>query len=178
MKARWFPVLLLVTCGAASAQTFRGGIQGTVTDSSGAALPGAGVTVKHVGTGLTRGAPADETASLPGFAPRAVKGVEVDASVSRGVDLVLAAGDLRECVEVTARAPLVDTTGNVQGGTIDGQQAAQLPLNCRDFTKVLSLVPGSAADPSGIYDSPGSFGLVSVNGDRAGRTTTSWTVPT
>jgi outer membrane receptor protein involved in Fe transport len=182
MRARAFALGWLLTVGVASAQTFRGGIQGTVADSTGAAVPGALVTATNVGTSLSRGATTDTsghfalselplgdytvTANLSGFAPHTVKGVRVDASSNRRVDLVLQAGGRTESVEVAASAPLVDRTGNTQGGTIQGRQAAELPINGRDFTKLLSLVPGSAADPSGIMDSPGSFGLFSVNGNR------------
>src|SRR5207302_11397103 len=42
----------------------------------------------------------------------------------------------------------------------------ELPVNGRDFTKFLVLVPGATADPSGATDSPGSFGLFSANGNR------------
>ena len=52
------------------------------------------------------------------------------------------------------------------GDTISGEQAADLPVNGRDFTKLLVLVPGAAGDPSGAADSPGSFGLFSINGNR------------
>ncbi len=52
------------------------------------------------------------------------------------------------------------------GGTIEGKQVAELPVNGRDFTKLLTLVPGSTGDPSGAGDSPGSFGLFSANGSR------------
>lgn len=54
----------------------------------------------------------------------------------------------------------------MQGGTVSGEDAAAIPLNGRDFVKLLTLVPGSTADPSGINDSPGSFGLFSINGNR------------
>ena len=85
---------------------------------------------------------------------------------SRRVDMQLHPGGVQESVEVVAGSPLVESTRNVQGDTIAGEQAAEIPLNGRDFTKLLSLVPGTAADPSGINDSPGSFGLFSINGNR------------
>jgi outer membrane receptor protein involved in Fe transport len=177
-----FLVAVLATATSLHAQTFRGGIRGGVTDSSGAAVPGATVTATNVATKLARTAVTDATgnyafselplgdytvtASLSGFASQTVKGVEVDASTTRRVDLVLRAGERAESVEVVAQSPLVDSTGDTQGGTIEGKQAAELPLNGRDFTKLLSLVPGSNADPSSVSDSPGSFGLFSVNGNR------------
>ncbi len=175
-------VTIVAFASAASAQTFRGGIQGTVTDQTEAALPGVIVTATSVDTGLSRSVETDTsgnfffselplgeytlTTRLPGFAPQTVKGVEVEASRSRRVDVQLQPGGVEESIEVRAGSPLVDSTRNVQGGTIDGKQAAEIPLNGRDFTKLLSLVPGTAADPSGINDSPGSFGLFSINGNR------------
>ncbi|HEY7925161.1 MAG TPA: carboxypeptidase regulatory-like domain-containing protein, partial [Vicinamibacteria bacterium] len=164
------------------AQTFRGGIRGTVSDSTNATLPGVTVTATQVGTGLARTAVTDTagtyafselplgdwnvTVVLTGFRTGTAKGVHVDVSSVRRVDFVLAAGGRSESVDVVARSALVDATGNTQGGTIEGRQAAELPVNGRDFTKLLSMVPGTAADPSSINDSPGSFGLFSANGNR------------
>jgi len=174
--AAWF------LAAALPAQTFRGGIRGAVTDTTGAAVPDATVTATSVDTGLVRTALTDAqgnyvlselplgdwnvTASLTGFAPQTVKGVNVDASATRRVDLVLSAAGRQESVDVVAGSPLVDSTGDTMGGTISGDQAAEIPLNGRDFTKLLSMVPGTAADPSSINDSPGSFGLFSANGNR------------
>src|SRR5262245_55555800 len=175
-------VVVMLCAPLATAQTFRGGIQGTVTDQTDAALPGVIVTATSVDTGLSRSVDTDAngnyffselplgeytlSTSLPGFAVQMVKGVEVEASRSHRVDIQLQPGGVQESVEVVASSPLVDSTRNVQGGTIAGKQAAEIPLNGRDFTKLLSLVPGTAADPSGINDSPGSFGLFSINGNR------------
>jgi hypothetical protein len=174
--------LALLCSASASAQTFRGGIQGTVTDETGGALPGTTVTATNTGTGLSRSVQTDGagnyffselplgaydvSASLSGFATQTVKGVRVEASLSQRVNLLLKTGGLQESVDVVATSPLVDTTRNIQGGTIEGEQAAQIPLNGRDFVKLLTLVPGSGGDPSGINDSPGSFGLFSINGNR------------
>ncbi|HSL22478.1 MAG TPA: carboxypeptidase regulatory-like domain-containing protein [Vicinamibacterales bacterium] len=172
----------VLTVTIASAQTFRGGIQGAVTDQTRAALPGVTVTATNTGTGLTRSVQTDESgayafpelplglydvsASLMGFATQTVRGVAVDAAASQRVNLELRPGGVQESVEVVGRVPLVDTTRNTQGGTIEGKEAAEIPLNGRDFVKLLTLVPGSAGDPSGINDSPGSFGLFSINGNR------------
>src|SRR4029453_11354480 len=100
------------------------------------------------------------------FATQTVTGVIVEASVNQRIDMQLRPGGIQEAVDVRPRSPLVEATRNARGGTIEGEQAAELPLNGRDFVKLLTLVPGSAADPSGINDSPGSFGLFSINGNR------------
>ena len=164
------------------AQTFRGAILGTVSDSSGGALPGATVTATNVGTKLARSVITDAkgeyainelptgeytlSASLSGFATQTVKGVHVDVSASQRVTVTLQAGGLTENVEVNAVVAVIDTTHDVQGGTIQGEQASELPLSGRDFTHLMSLVPGASADPAGVSDSPGSFGYLSVNGNR------------
>jgi outer membrane receptor protein involved in Fe transport len=60
----------------------------------------------------------------------------------------------------------VETTSTTLGGSIQGRAVADLPVNGRDFTRFLVLVPGATGDPSGATDSPGSFGLFSANGNR------------
>ena len=174
--------VVLLCADLAAAQTFRGGIQGTVIDQTGAALPGATVVVTSTGTGLSRAVQTDSNgnyffselplgqydvaASLQGFATQTLRRVDVGTSASVRADFELRPGGVQEAIDVVARSPLVDTTRNVQGGTIEGEQAAEIPLNGRDFVKLLTLVPGSTGDPSGINDSPGSFGLFSINGNR------------
>ena len=60
----------------------------------------------------------------------------------------------------------METTGNTIGGTIESQRVEQLPLNGRDYLKLMTLVPGANADPSSVNDAPGSFGIFSINGNR------------
>ncbi len=164
------------------AQTFRGGIQGTVTDTGGAAITGADVTVKSADTGLVRTAKTDDTgnfvfselplgtysvsAAKSGFGTKVVNGVTVTVSASARADIQLNPGEVKSEVTVTAAAPIVDTTGNTQGGTIEAEQMVNLPINGGDFAKLLTLVPGAGADPNGDSDSPGSFGTFSINGNR------------
>src|SRR4029077_3570449 len=78
----------------------------------------------------------------------------------------LVPGEVKQEVVVTAEVPIIDTTGNTMGGTIQANQMANLPINGGDFAKLLTLVPGAASDPNGDSDSPGSFGTFSINGNR------------
>ncbi len=174
--------LVLLLAAFVSAQTFRGGIQGSVTDSSGAAVPGAQITVSSAETGLTRTAGTDAegnyffnelplgaykvTAAKTGFASASVTQVQVSVAETQKIDLVLRPGEARETIEVTAEAPVIETTGNAQGGKIESRQIGNLPINGRDFGKAILLAPGAVADPGAVSDSPGSFGTVSVNGNR------------
>ncbi len=175
-------MLSVFLAGPALAQSFRGSVLGTVSDESGAVVAGATVTAKSVATGVTRSTVTDESgdfaiAELPvgtyeisvqreGFQTALVQDIEVAVSGERRVDVGLKPGAVTEQVEVTAEVPLVETTTNVLGGTISSNEIQNMPVNGRDFTKLLVLVPGATGDPAGGNDSPGSFGLFSSNGNR------------
>ena len=175
-------LLFVMIAGSLMAQTFRGGIQGTVTDSSGAVVADAEITVTNPATGFTRVTRTDGTGNyfvseLPignydvtvkgkGFRPATVKAVRVEVSASQQVNVQLSPGEVSESIVVTEQAPLIDATQDNLGGNVEAQQIQELPVSGRDFTKLLVLVPGSGGDPSGVADSPGSFGLFSINGNR------------
>ena len=175
-------ILFLTITALGAAQTFRGAIQGNITDTQGAAVAGAKVTVTNTGTGLSREAVSDASGNyllseLPlgeytvavskeGFARKVVSGIRVDVAQREHVDVALNPGQVKEVVEVHEEQPLIETTTNNMGGTIELQQVQELPINGRDFTKVLVMVPGASGDASGGADSPGSFGLFSANGSR------------
>jgi Carboxypeptidase regulatory-like domain/TonB-dependent Receptor Plug Domain len=167
----------------ANAQTFRGTILGTVTDSSGAAISGATVSVKNTGTGLLRTVSTDDdgnysTPELPigtysvtveksGFKAGLVSGISVEVSTERRADVVLQPGDVSQTIEVSGDTlTQVETTSNTLGGIIESTVVTNLPVNGRDYQKLIFLVPGVAGSPDQITDSPGSFGVFSVNGAR------------
>jgi hypothetical protein len=173
----------ILSGAAANAQTFRGTILGTVTDSSGAAVPGATVTIKNVDTGLTRTMQTSDDGSyavpeLPlgtytitveksGFKLANVTGVKVDVSAERRADVALQPGELAQKVEVVGEElPMVESTSNTLGGIVESKVVTNLPVNGRDYQKLILLVPGAASGPDAITDSPGSYGTVSVNGAR------------
>jgi outer membrane receptor protein involved in Fe transport len=175
--------LLVLSATTAKAQTFRGTILGVVTDSSGAAVPGAMVTIKNIDTGLTRTVTTTDDGSysvpeLPignysvtveksGFKAGIVNGVRVEVSTEKRADVTLQPGELTQRVEVTGEdLPMVDTTSNTLGGLIDAKVATNLPVNGRDYQKLIFLVPGVTGSPDQITDSPGAFGIFSVNGAR------------
>ena len=173
--------LFLMLSAAVSAQTFRGTILGTVTDPNGAVVAGATITVKNTSTGLERSVKTDDAGNysvpeLPigpyevrvdqtGFVSSVVSNVTVEVASERRVDVKLNVAGTETLVTVAANVQ-VQTTTNTLGGTITLKAAADLPVNGRDFTKFLVMVPGATGDPSGATDSPGSFGLFSANGNR------------
>ena len=175
-------LMLLLAATCVLAQTFRGTVLGTVTDTSGATVSGATVKVHNVDTGLERTTQttADGTYSAPelpfgkytvtvsqsGFQTSVTTGVEVNVASERRVDVQLKPGQVAEHVEVTGEVPQVDTTSAELGGILTAQTIENIPVNGRDYTKLIYLNPGVAGSPDQISDSPGSFGEFSMNGSR------------
>jgi hypothetical protein len=183
MKVRIIVAFVLLAAVSLSAQTFRGTILGTVTDPSGAVVAGAKVSVKNVGTGLERttDTSADGSYALPelpigtydvtvtqaGFQTFVATGVTVDVAGERRVDAAMKTGEVATKVEVAGELlPLVETTTNDMGGVLTAQTVQDLPVNGRDYTKLIFLNPGVAGSPDQISDSPGSYGEFSMNGAR------------
>jgi Carboxypeptidase regulatory-like domain/TonB dependent receptor len=176
-------VFVLLAAVSLSAQTFRGTILGTVTDPSGAVVPGAKVTAKNTGTGLERSTEtsADGSYSLPelpigsytvtvvraGFQTFVTVAVTVDVATERRVDAALKTGEISTRVEVQGDLlPQIETTTNDLGGVLTQAEVKDLPINGRDYTKLIFLNPGVAGSPDQISDSPGSYGEFSMNGAR------------
>ncbi len=107
------------------------------------------------------------TVTNQGFKSEVVSGIAVDVSAERNVDVVLQAGDVAQRIEVSGDTlPQVETTSNTLGGVIESKVITNLPVNGRDYQKLIFLVPGVAGSPDQITDSPGSYGTFSVNGAR------------
>jgi hypothetical protein len=174
--------LVLLTT-ALVAQTFRGTILGTVTDASGAVISGASVKVHNVNTGQDRTTQTsadgsytvselqigtyDVSISQSGFQTSVTNSVTVDVGSERRVDFALKPGQVTEKVEVSGDTlPQVETTSTDLGGVITAATVENLPVNGRDYTKLIYLNPGVSGSPDQISDSPGSFGEFSMNGAR------------
>jgi hypothetical protein len=181
---RFLPlVLTLLAATFVSAQTFRGTILGTVTDVSGAVISGATVKARNQGTGLERTTQTsgDGSYSIPelpigkyavtisqsGFQTTTMREVTVDVATDRRVDVVLKPGEVSEKVEVSGeQLAQIETTSSTLGGILTSQTMENIPVNGRDYTKLIYLNPGVAGSPDQISDSPGSFGEFSMNGSR------------
>lgn len=72
----------------------------------------------------------------------------------------------REGLTVTAATPVVDSTRDVLGEVVDQKLVTDLPLNGRDFGKLVALVPGATVEPSGVAAVEYGFGQFSINGNR------------
>jgi hypothetical protein len=159
---------------AIQAQTFRGAINGTVTDPTGAVLPKASVKATEVATGIERTTVTTNagqfafqdiplgfykvTVTAQGFRPYVADNVQVVAGTIYSLPVKLVVGQETTTLEVSAAAVTVDTTTATQNTTLPSDVVQSVPLNGRDFTQLIAVAPGY-----GGY-SGGGFG--SLNGTR------------
>ncbi len=155
-------LLLLAGFNPAGAQSVVGRISGTVTDTSGSVISGAQVTITNATTSLARVVTTDDRgayvgANLPvgdysvtverqGFKKVTRSGFDLVADGRLTVDFALVAGEVTESVTITDQAgEKVNTTSGEVARVIDREQTQNLALNGRNFTQLLTLIPGSAA---------------------------------
>src|SRR5215831_731011 len=170
--------LLIITIVAftvvANCQTFRGAINGTVSDPSGAVVPSAQVKATEVATGVVHDTVTtgegqfafqdiplglyNVTITAKGFRPYVADKVQVAAGSIYTLAVKLSVGEASSTVEVSAAALTIDTTTPTQTNTISPEEVQDIPLNGRDFAQLIAIAPGY-----GGY-SVGGFG--SLNGTR------------
>ena len=176
-------VLILVHPSPAAAQTATGTIVGTVTDDTGAALPGVAVVVTNADTSLTRNLVSDANgryaapnlppgpyfikATLQGFETVLRSGVTLTVGREAVVDLRMKIGSLQSVVTVVAEASTVETKTSSTGSVITGGQIQGIPLNGRSYVELTSLTPGVLIDQTGNQSTSNGFGVkLAVNGAR------------
>lgn len=190
MKTLLCMICILAAAATMPAQTFRGGVQGTVTDLTGHSVADATVTVNNLETGLTRTAKTSSAGTyfiseLPigiynirvekdGDRQELLKGIKVEVSTNQRVDFQLKPKTevqqeevkTTQVMEMTSQSPLINSTQDNLGRTIEAKNLQDLPMNGRDVYKVFSLSPGFHASTDNQGDSAGSFGVFSMNGNR------------
>ena len=158
--------LLVLMPLASFGQVTTTNMNGTVTDSSGAAVPGAQVTITNTGTGYTRtvqtGAQGEYhleflpignynvEISANGFKKVVRTGIVLQADQPARVDAQLQLGQVTESVQVTSDVPLVNTSNPEIGRTIDTQEIINLPIVNRNPYTLLDLVPGVQRNDNSI----------------------------
>jgi hypothetical protein len=136
---------LILSMSALFAQSDRGVITGTVSDSTGALIPGVRIVLTNVNTGansetVTTGTGNYTLLSLPagtytlkvaqtGFSPYEQTNIQVQVAVTTRVEVVLAVGSAAESVQVTAESTQLKTESAEQSTTITGKQINELPIN-------------------------------------------------
>jgi Carboxypeptidase regulatory-like domain len=172
----WSTLMLLLVATSLFSQTFRGAINGTVTDASGAVVNAATVKATNTATGvvITSVTTSDGQfafqdlplgtykieVTMAGFRPVAVDNVAVTAGGAYTLPVKLTPGSAgTTLVEVSAAALTLDTTTAAQDNILTTEAVQDVPMNGRDFTQFAAVQPGY-----GGY-SVGGFG--SLNGTRA-----------
>src|SRR5438128_1100374 len=176
MKRLVLAILVVLSLAVAmNGQTFRGAINGTVTDPSGSVVPNAQVRATESTTGIDHATSTTSegqfsfqdiplgfykiTVTATGFPTYTVDRVEVVAGTIYTLQVKLTLQQQTTTVEVSAAALVLDTSTQTQTMTINSDVVQNIPLNGRDFTQLISVEPGF-----GGYN-VGGFG--SLNGTRA-----------
>ena len=168
-------LLLLLGAAALHAQTFRGSVNGTITDQSGAVVSGAVVSLVNNATSVSYSGVSSSggeflfqelplgkytiTVTASGFKPEKVDGIPVTAGVIYTLPIRMNVASTGETVEVMASALALDTTSTTQTAGVGGKVLQDTPLNGRDFTQLIILAPG--------FSNSGAGGFGSLNGTRA-----------
>ena len=188
---RWVLVMMafagLLCAGEALGQG-RGRINGTVTDTTGAAVSGAQVTATNTGTqqavsttsdgsgnySFSSMAPAeyDLKVTAKGFATYTQSNARLQADQALTVDIALKVGSATEIVTVNAAPPQIDTTTGTLTQVIDQKRVNDLPLNGRNAATMTQLVPGVVVASSLNIDQGSTktfpvVAAVTINGTRA-----------
>jgi outer membrane receptor for ferrienterochelin and colicin len=179
-------VLLLPSLVLAQSQATTGVIEGTVSDASGAALPGVTVAIRNTATNYEQTVVSDRSgrfravllplgpyqvaASLQGFGGMIQKGLDLTVGQTLTANLTLKPAAVSEQIVVTAEAPLIETA-RTEGSTRINQKAVEgLPNNGRNFLDFTKLTPGVAivqgpdGDELSINGQKGIMNNVSVDG--------------
>jgi hypothetical protein len=183
-------LIFLALCPDASAQVTGGTISGAVTDPSGAAIPGATVSILSRAKGETRTATSndngyysvpnltpgnyDVTVSLTGFKTAEQRNLVLEVGQELVTNIRLNVGDVSEKVTITDEPITVNTTSATLSNVVGGQIVRDLPINGRDWTLLAALEPGvhtieaqSAISTSGNARANRGFGTqITIAGNR------------
>src|SRR5215469_3740014 len=185
----WLVMILLLVCPVISrAQELTATLSGVVTDTSGAVIPNANVTLTQTSTNAVRNVQSSAAGnyvfsnvpagtytlnvSSAGFTSFEAKNVILEVGKARGLDVQLKAGATTTTVTVEATAIAVDTESAAQAGNLSGEQIEGLELAGRNFQQLVTLQPGVVSQ---MGDETGAGNTaMSVNGART--TANNWTI--
>lgn len=162
-------LLVLAAASPALAQTFRGTVSGTVTDSSGAVVRGATIVLLNPATetvlkGVSNGAGEfnfpelqvgtyNLTISYAGFQTRKINAIGVAVTKIENFPVVLLPGAETTSIEVSANGVQVDTESSALVTVVDSKAVEDIPLNGRDFMRLIHIAPGVSAVTNSVNGS-------------------------
>ena len=185
--------VLLALAAPVAAQRTNASIRGTVTDTGGAAVADAEVSLVGPATGYARATTTDKggvfvfgdvpaglydiTVSHAGFTSAVVQGLQLNVADVRRLEVQLAAGgDIKEEITVTAPVVQVETIGAEVSGLVTGEQVRELPLNGRNFVGLTLLMPGVSAPENFDTKDKGLMTGSDMSISGGGFTSNLWTV--
>lgn len=176
-----FLLVVVLRATPVEAQGFTASVLGTVTDPTGAALPGVTVTITAAQTSQKRAVTTDAAGhyvapllppgeyavevELSGFKRAIRERIVLQVNQEQRVDFVLSVGEVTEQVTVTAELPMVQTQTATVGTVVAQRQVLELPLNGRNFLQLNLLVPGALPGAKGSQLGT-QGGSISVHGQR------------
>lgn len=163
-------------------QTYRGSIRGRVVDAAGAAVVGAAIDTRNLSTNAERTAVTDAQGEFivpeldagqyrvevhaAGFESVA-EVTPVDVGHNAEVDLTLGkVASTTQTVTVSEQAPVLETANSTLGAVVQDRMVQTLPLNGRDFGKLVAVTPGVTVEGSGVAGTEKGFGQFNINGNR------------
>jgi hypothetical protein len=180
--------LLLLSAARLNAQITAGSISGIVTDAGQAVVQNAEVRITNEATAVSRTVKTDETGhfvftnmppatyeltvSARGFKAAVQKGLQLQVNQNLRADMPLEVGEVRQTVEITAGAPLLESASAKIGTVVETKQVTELPLNGRQFAQLILLTPGALPVALGqsttfkVQLGAGSYSPV-INGQRS-----------
>lgn len=187
-----FCILFAVFPIQLSAQISNGSIVGTITDASGATVPGATVTLTNLATSDHRTAQTNAEGQFgfvnlvpgryrveverTGFKRLTQDNIELTVQATVRLDGVMQVGELGQAVEVSATAQLLQTDTSSLGTVVDSRKVQEMPLNGRNVLNLVTLVPGVVAQGQSMQNPSGqnifSFGNFQIGGGIAGQNAT------
>lgn len=177
-----FTALMAITTPG---QTNKADMLGTVTDTGGAVVPGATVTIVKIDTGASRTVTSGEsgdysaplldigvyrvTVTKDGYQTVSRENIVLQTNDRLRVDIQLPSGDVTAQVTIEAEAPLAQTESSDRGSVVTGREVTELPISGRNFTQLATLTPGVAAANNTGFGGTGPDSRQFNNGDpRAG----------
>ncbi|HWB83123.1 MAG TPA: TonB-dependent receptor [Bryobacteraceae bacterium] len=185
MRRSMYGVAVLLSLAAVCmGQDSRGSITGTITDPQKALIPGAAVTVTNTETNVSSHVTTNANgyyevdllnpgtysiaAEAQGFKKTVRAGIKLSVSDRLGVNLELQVGEATQTIEVTAAAPLLDTTSAMGGKVLDNREITQLPFSSMNPMALTAISPGmqftGTIGLTRVFDNAGA-GSYSSNGD-------------
>ncbi len=188
--------LIMASGISLKAQTVYGSMAGTITDPSGAVVPGASITLTNIGTTEKRSMVSEATGNYrfvnlgpgryridvekAGFKHFTRDNILVEVQAALRIDVSMQVGQVAEVVEVSSASPLLQTESGTLSQVVESRTVTEMPLNGRNVMNLIALTPGVIPQGSSsgsalgnqhgaTYSNPAGWGNYQIGGGAAGQ---------